>query len=341
MPDLKLKLIRGLIRPTKLKVISDKEHEKEAEELDSPDEMPTTPTSLHFPCYLMNLPLSVDTNQPNNIWMKALPPSERKIDHRRAVTQWTVLYRKLCAEGVVWLLPSNMQLPDQTYVANVAAVLPHLEDPTVVIANFKSDPRKGEDVIGWRFFKESGYRCFRPKDYWEGEAELKFLHDNVYAGGHGVRTSEKSYDWMEKLFKMKVIKCKMEDEYLYHFDCLCFPVSPKRTILCTSLIEKASLKALEKETEIIGVSYKLAKSGITNLVRVNNCLLVASNIKSLKPKDEDYEVEREKISKLEKIAAEEQCEVSPVNLSEFEKSGASLSCLVCHLNFASRYIPLK
>ena len=43
---------------------------------------------------------------------------------------------------------------------------------------------------------------------WEGEADLKYLYDNVYIGGYGIRSDIKAYEWMEEKFDMKIIKLK-------------------------------------------------------------------------------------------------------------------------------------
>src|SRR2546428_13996820 len=55
---------------------------------------------------------------------------------------------------------------------------------------FTSEPRRGETAVGEQFFSMMGYRTFVPATRFEGEAELKHLHDNVYVSGHGQRCEQ-------------------------------------------------------------------------------------------------------------------------------------------------------
>ena len=111
-------------------------------------------TRQELPAFLMNPPLSLSIEEPNNVWMHELPPSRRSVDRSRALAQFVELYRFLAARSVVYLLPSREGLQDQTYVANLAVVLPHTEDQRVVVSNFRSPPRRGEQEPGIDFFRD-------------------------------------------------------------------------------------------------------------------------------------------------------------------------------------------
>jgi hypothetical protein len=69
---------------------------------------------------------------------------------------------------------------------------------------------------------------------------------------------------------------------------------------------------------------------------MGNMILCASNISELSIKDENYELERNKINTLEKICSNEGLEPVIFNLSEYMKSGALLSCMVMHLNYVDQ-----
>src|SRR2546429_9605312 len=56
---------------------------------------------------------------------------------------------------------------------------------------------------GVEFFQQMGYNVCVPPTKFEGEAELKHLYDNVYAGGFGIRSERETYEWMEKNFEMR------------------------------------------------------------------------------------------------------------------------------------------
>ena len=177
-----------------------------------------------------------------------------------------------------------------------------------------------------------GYDTHISPHKWEGEADIKYLYDNVYIGGYGIRSNIKAYEWMEKEFDMNIIKLAMTDEYMYHLDCSIFPLNGDKTLVCTELYDPEEIKYLEKYTEIIDVDVDDALGGMTNSVRMGNMVLCASNISELKKSHEYYEGEKHKISSLEKICANEGMEPVIFNLSEYMKSGAMLSCMVMHLN---------
>lgn len=293
------------------------------------------PTQLERPSFLLNFPFSFSTRFANNAWMDDLPPEQRRPDFKRASLQFLELYRCISAEALVYLLPSApaAQLQDLVYTANLGVVLEHLpERDTVVISNFSSPPRRGETAVGTKFFEEMGYRVHLPPTKFEGEAELKHLYDGLYAGGYGIRSERETYDWMQERFDMRVIPLRLTDPYLYHLDCMVFPITREDTLVCTGLLEDPEIAALEKVTNIIEVSVDDCYSGICNSVRMPKTVLNASNLHDLKAGTEDYRYEVQKNRRLEDIASNLALEVCYINLGEFQKSGALLSCMVMHLN---------
>lgn len=169
----------------------------------------------------MNFPFTLDNRVANNVWMEP----GAVIDHDAAQAQWFGFYKSLASQALVYLLPSEGNMQDQTYVANLGCYLPHCKRDTILLANFKSPPRRGEDEIGRRFFISLGYEVRQPAAYWEGEADLKFLRDNLYVGGYGLRSDREAYDWMADKFEMVITCVKLQDPKLYHFDCSFCPLS--------------------------------------------------------------------------------------------------------------------
>ena len=294
-----------------------------------------TPTTLNQPAFLMCPPFSYATDVANNPWMEELEDDKRVPDLAKALTQFTEVYRFLASESLVFLLPTpaRPKLQDLVFTANLGVVLEHPENQsTVVVSNFSSEPRRGETEVGVGFFEAMGYRTFVSPAKFEGDADLKHLHDNVYVGGRGLRSENEAYDWMERTFDMKVVRLTLTDPYLYHLDCTVFPITRDATLVCTELFDKDEITELEKETEIIDVSADDCFTGICNSVRVANTILNSSHIHELKVGTEDYKHEVSKNRRLEDIAAEMAFEVSYFNLSEYHKGGALLSCMVMHLN---------
>jgi N-dimethylarginine dimethylaminohydrolase len=295
--------------------------------------MKETPSQLHLQSYVMNFPFTLATSDPNNIWMQELTDDELAINRPKAYKQFMDLYNFMAGQSLVHLLPSEGNFQDQVYVANLGLQLSHLKDKnTILLSNYSSDPRKGEELVGEKFFKMMGYDTHISPHKWEGEADIKHLYDNVYVGGYGIRSNIKTYEWMEENFDMNILKVAMTDEYLYHLDCSIFPLNEYKTLVCTELFDEDEIKMLEKHTEIIDVDVDNALCGMTNSVRMGNMILCASNISELKKSHEYYEGEKNKIAALEKICSNEGMEPVIFNLSEFMKSGAMLSCMVMHLN---------
>lgn len=298
-------------------------------------------STLPQPAFLMCPPFSYSTEVPNNIWMEEMDEEKRKPNARRALTQFFQVYRYLASEALVYLLPTRKDaaLQDQVFVANLGVVLEHGDFAnTVIVSNFTSEPRLGESQVGSSFFRSMGFNVHQSPFKFEGDAELKHLHDNVYLGGYGIRSEQATYEWMEKSFDMTIVKVRMHDPYLYHLDCLVFPITNEKTMVCTELLDEEAVAELEKVTEIIDVSADDAYSGICNSVRVANTVVSASHVHELRRGTEDYSHEVKKNRRLEDIVAELALEVKYFNLSEYHKGGALLSCMVMHLNrFSYRF----
>jgi N-dimethylarginine dimethylaminohydrolase len=295
--------------------------------------MKETPSQLPIQSFVMNFPFTLSTSDPNNIWMQELTDEDLAINRPKAYKQFMDLYNFVSGQTLTYLLPAEGNFQDQVYVANLGLQPPHLKDRNVVLlSNYTSDPRKGEELVGEKFFDMMGYETFISPYKWEGEADIKYLYDNVYIGGYGIRSNIKTYEWMEKNFDMNIIKVAMTDEYLYHLDCSIFPLNGDQTLVATELFDDSELREIAKYTDIIPVDTDDALCGMTNSVRMGNMILCASNISEMKKTDEYYEMEKHKIASLEKICSDAGMEPVLFNLSEYMKSGAMLSCMMMHLN---------
>ena len=295
--------------------------------------MKETPSQLPIQSYVMNFPHTFSTDDPNNVWMKEMSEKELTINRPKAYKQFMDLYNFMAGQSLVHLLPAEGNFQDLIYVANLGLHLPHIcKENHILLSNYTSPPRQGEEFVGEKFFNQMGYKTAISPYKWEGEADIKYLSDNVYIGGFGIRSDIKTYKWMEENYDMKIIKVKMVDEYMYHLDCSIFPLHPNKTMVCTELYESEELKQIEKHTEIVDINVEDSMYGMANSVRLGNMILCASNIAELKKSHEYYEGEKHKIESLEKICSDEGMEPVIFNLSEYMKSGAMLSCMVMHLN---------
>lgn len=294
-----------------------------------------SPGTLDRPAFLMNCPFSYNANCPNNAWMHELGEHERRVDRSRAMSQFAQLYDHMASDAFVFLLPTpkGCELQDLVFTANLGIVLEHVPGRNIVVlSSYTSEPRVGETEVGREFFRAMGYTTVVAPHKFEGEAELKHLHDHVYVGGYGIRSDRRVYDWMEAEFDMQIIQVAETDEYLYHLDCSIFPLTAEDTMVCTELFSRPEVEVLEQVTNIIDVSADACYAGICNSVRHHNTILNGSHIHSLRAGSDDYFEELRKNRELEDVAIRHGLEVSYFNLSEYHKGGALLSCMVMHLN---------
>jgi N-dimethylarginine dimethylaminohydrolase len=301
----------------------------------TPDLDNSTAGTLDRPAFVMSCPFSYSADYPNNVWMREMCEDERKVDRTKAMSQFAQVYRYMTSDAFVFLLPTpkGCTLQDLVFTANLGIVLEHVPGRHIaVLSNYSSEPRIGETAVGDQFFRSMGYTTVVAPYKFEGEAELKHLHDDVYVGGYGIRSDRRTYDWMEDEFEMQIVKVREADEYLYHLDCSIFPVTAEDTLVCTELFEKREVAAIEQVTNVIDVSVDACYSGICNSVRHHNSILNSSHIHSLRAGSDEYFEELRKNRELEDLAVRLGLEVCYFNLSEYHKGGALLSCMVMHLN---------
>ena len=293
---------------------------------------------LNFPVLLMNLPLSLSTQIPNNVYMEEMSASERDICLDRAIAQFLSLYKHVAQRALVYILPSTPGFQDQPYVSNLGAVLPHRKEDTVIISRFRSAPRVGEETTGLDLFRLMNFAVERPPEtfegepaFFEGEADLKHIRGNIYIGAHGMRTSRNTLTWAAERFEMDIVPFRIVDRYLYHLDCCLLRVSEQAVLLCTAVADKSSIRAIERHCEIIDVTLDEARSGITNSLLLSGEFLCDSPIAELDKESADYAIEKAKIDHLEHICSRFGRTLHVFCMSEFYKSGALLSCLIMHI----------
>lgn len=293
----------------------------------------STPSQLERQVFLMAFPLTISTANPNNPWMKEIPEEKRKIDYEEAFSQFYNVYSFIISEGALaYLLPNEGNFQDQEYVANLGIYLPHLKDRNVIVlSNFTSQPRQGEEKVGQKFLKQMKYDVHMAPTKWEGEADLKYLRENIYVGGYGLRTKKETYEWMEEKFDMKVIPIRMTDKKLYHFDTLFLRLGPNKVLIPTSVLEKEDIKAIEKYAEIVDLPIDVAATGCFNAVPCGKYMMYADPhhlMTAPTPKMFDG------VDKyLNIVQTATGLKPRAFNLNQFERSGADMGCLIMHLNY--------
>jgi N-dimethylarginine dimethylaminohydrolase len=296
------------------------------------EKSPQDPLQDKYLELLMCPPKYLSTKIENNKWMTEAQEDEIEVNVDKAMAQFFHMYCLISQDALVYLLPPKEGLQDQIYVVNAGAVLPHLKK-TVVLSNFRAKGRPGEEDELSRFMDIMRYEQYECPYYFEGEAELKFIKDNIYIGGYGIRTELKALQWLEETFDARIIKIKETDPKRYHLDCCVFPISKDKILLATDMVDDSTLKEIEDIVEIIPVNKQDSQFAITNNLRVGSVIYTMTDIMELKKDDEAYLPEKQKNENLEKICRDLGLELIFINLSEFKKSGAALSCCVLHLTY--------
>ncbi|HEY6313844.1 MAG TPA: arginine deiminase-related protein [Streptosporangiaceae bacterium] len=286
---------------------------------------------MEHPVYLLAPPLSLATDIPNNAIMRGLSSQERAVDRTKAISQFIALVEVLSRDGLVYCLPSPIPLQDQPYTSNVAAVLPHRPN-TAILANFASEPRRGEEKVAGPFLQALGFGVVCPPVFFEGEADLKFLGGKTYASAFGMRTSRKFADWLTDTYDADVIRIEIIDPCCYHLDCVMLPLPADRLAVCGELLDYTVMDRLASEYDILDVPLKHAHAGALNCVVSGKSLLIDSTLSSLAKNDPVWVQESAMVAQVGRIADFAGLEPVTLNMSEFNKSGAALSCLVMNLN---------
>lgn len=130
---------------------------------------------------------------------------------------------------------------------------------------------------------------------------------------------------------MEIVPFRTTHQYLYHLDCCILRITGRAVLMCTSVGDRACIRALERHCEIIDVSLEEARAGITNCLLMPGEVLCDSNIMELDKENPKYLIEKSKIERLETICSRFGRTLRVFCMSEFYKSGALLSCLIMHI----------
>src|SRR5271157_2445550 len=177
-------------------------------------------SSLEFPVYCMSFPCNVSNKSQNNQGM-GQEKNQKPYNYDRAYRQFLDLYSIITSGSMVYLMPSEEGLQDEVYTANAGITLPDsVSKNTFILSNFRSKPRQGEEGTARQFFNHMQFNVIQPPAFFEGFADLKYIRDNIFIGGYGIRSQIEAYHWMQEQFNMEIVKVKMADQLLYHFDCV-------------------------------------------------------------------------------------------------------------------------
>jgi N-dimethylarginine dimethylaminohydrolase len=289
-----------------------------------------TPSQYAFPVFALCPPVYAGTSHQNNPTMKEYKGKDAKIDKDKFMAQWYNFYNVIAANALVYVLTPVKGLEDQVFV-NSFCYLPHFSPDTIILSNFTAEGRPGEEVVAGGLFQDLGYKVIRSPYKFEGDAELKFLRDDIYLGGHGFRTDIRTYQWLESEYGCRIIPIRETDETLYHLDCSVFVLNDYNVMMCAELMDRETVRKIEQIANVIPVSKPDAYAGICNSVKVQDCIYNASSLEYMRRTDDGYAEEVHKNDTMERICGDIGFETIYFDISETQKCGGMLSCFVGNL----------
>jgi len=128
-----------------------------------------TPSQLSSPAYMMCFPFSMRTDVANNIFMKQ---NREPLDKDRAYAQWMKLYNYIASQAFVQNLPAKHNFQDIIYVANIGMYFPHDDKQIMLLSNYTSQPRIGEEMVAKTLFDEMDYKTIKCPYCYDEETEI-------------------------------------------------------------------------------------------------------------------------------------------------------------------------
>lgn len=280
--------------------------------------------------YLMCAPHFLSNAVPNNPMMADLARHFPHVDRAAALAQFEAVRCFVYRYARVQMLPPVDGMQDLTYVSNLGICMQRETTRTIVLSNFRSEPRRGEEQVGSRFFRAQGLRTLLAPPYFEGEADLKRIGPGCYVGAYGLRTSRAVLRWFARRFDVEVLECELTNPYLYHLDCVLMPLGDE-LLVATEQVSPDTLRELEKRIGIVHVPTRAALAGATSCLQLAGHLLCDDNRPLFAQLPELHAFEQEKLQFLEALCPSRKLTLVPFQMTEFIKSGASMSCLFMHL----------
>jgi N-dimethylarginine dimethylaminohydrolase len=144
-----------------------------------------------------------------------------KTDDALALRQWQALRDAIAQYADIMLQAPRRGLPDLVFTANAGLVL----GKKVVVSQFRSLERQGEEVNDRAWFRDNGFEILDwPEDLpFEGAGDALFDRgQELLWVGHGFRSDVAVAAHLEKLLGRRTAALTLIDPRFYHLDtCLC------------------------------------------------------------------------------------------------------------------------
>lgn len=275
------------------------------------------PEKVEREVFVVCPPTYLDNSVPNNVYMGRGKQSE-PIDLNavgESYRKFTGMLRALDVKVYEMLATKGCQ--DQPYVANIGIYI----RPHMIVANFKAAGRECEERPAMEFFHELHLSPIHCKFDWEGEADLKYLRPNLYAGGVGKFSVPQAYEWMADLTGKEIIQVEEISDKLYHLDCSLLRIDDNNILITPEGLSPKSIRTLQERIPNVWVTPpEFQGSGFTNVVLVRNKNVLIHEVYDT-PEEEAW---------MDAFCKQFGLVDWPIEISEYEKSGADWSC--CHMH---------
>lgn len=174
---------------------------------------------------------------------------DNPVDVDLAKKQWHDLkdtYDKL--DYSVQLIEPVRGLPDMVFAANGALVI----DSKVFMTNFGQHAieRQPETDLYKGWFMKHGYgQIYCPDNPSEGEGDILYMNDTIYAGYGQNRSSKKSHAELSRFFDLEVVSLQLIDPRFYHLDTAMCPIDDKTIMYYPGAFDEKGRSELEQRFE--------------------------------------------------------------------------------------------
>jgi N-dimethylarginine dimethylaminohydrolase len=247
------------------------------------------------------------------------------VDVQAAMRQYNRVKTMIESLGTEVLeIPPDPNCQDQSYTANIGVSFQPMD---VIVSRFSAAGRPPEEAPAIEFFQKLGCRVQQSPHWFEGEADLKWIRDNLYFGGSGMFSDRYTYEWMMDNYDVQIIPLRIIDPGLYHLDCSIFVLDGENIICTPEALDPVSVKELQQYVNPIFTKPEHAKAGITNVLKVPHQPVV---LWEEEPFDKHEDTKRV-MEWYEEVLDQFGLVLVTMSIDKFAASGADLSCMVMHL----------
>jgi len=260
--------------------------------------------------YLMCPPDYYAVEYAINPWMKTGEP----VDLALARRQWEQLKATYVSLGhTVHTIGAVPGLPDMVFAANGATVI----GGTVLGARFKHQERYPEGAAYMDWFRRNGYRVVEPEDVNEGEGDIMYAGDTIFAG-YGFRTELAACAQAQAVFGLPTISLRLTDPRFYHLDTALIRLDENTAAYYPPAFDEPGQAALAAH---FGVLIE-AKAADAEALGLNGLSDGRNVVMPMQAEELAHEISAAGFN------------VVPVDMSEFKKAGGGPKCCTLELREA-------